>query len=516
MSKQPVLIYKGPVMIYKDTSDPTSAASVFISDYTSFKSVGTKSRSSLSSKRAAQDVIISNAAPMKEPTSFKKIKDLGQGSYGVVSMIQGNDGKEYAQKVMSLDDSSVLNEVDLALRLIHPNIIRAVRVKAYTEKEGRYDSHNVRLTLELADSDMNTWLQKQAYIVPLHIVKIMHQLLSAVHFLHQQGYYHCDIKPHNILMFGDLPKIADLGLSFPFEHPSQNCGTLGWISPQALDVNIVLTNEDINYVQADIFSLGVVLFKLVTGDSMFDYGDGDIITAYELFENRVEYARDAAERQKEENKARLLTLVSKMTALSQSDRLQTIQQALDELSYWGTEYTIPIPGVVKATNMINHCSTVNNLTFTSFVSRLYSMYANSYEFAGNGLCMMISITLLARVLPLLHNQPDQEENDILDAIVYISCKYLEVIYISPGSDTWAQIINIINYVGGIIRVPSIYDVAENAQQIYAFVNMVMTAGTKGCGWLVTLTPQQQLDLVRNVSGDEPKWHPIVWRFSDEY
>ena len=101
---------------------------------------------------------------------------------------------------------------------------------------------------------------------------VMEQLLLTVDFFHQHHVVHRDIKLDNILIYkiesGDLNvKIADLGLatvasSDPMELLQVKCGTPAYMAPEIL--------RDEGYrEQADIFSLGVLFFNIISGHYLF-------------------------------------------------------------------------------------------------------------------------------------------------------------------------------------------------------------------------------------------------------
>jgi serine/threonine protein kinase len=79
-------------------------------------------------------------------------------------------------------------------------------------------------------------------------------LTGALDFLHQQGLIHRDIKPSNIIFVAGLPKLADIGLVADVGEARSFVGTEGYIPP-----------EGPGTPQADVFSLGKVLYGAVTG-----------------------------------------------------------------------------------------------------------------------------------------------------------------------------------------------------------------------------------------------------------
>ena len=108
-----------------------------------------------------------------------------------------------------------MREVDIHKRLKHKNII-----KLYASCE---DSEFIYLILEYAEkgnlfffirNNKQRLSESQAYHYFI-------QTCSGIHFLHQNGFIHRDIKPTNILMNDSIPKIADFGFS-KLERPDVN------------------------------------------------------------------------------------------------------------------------------------------------------------------------------------------------------------------------------------------------------------------------------------------------------
>ena len=113
------------------------------------------------------------------------------------------------------------------------------------------------------------------------------QILSAVRYLHDFGYIHCDVKLENILLFESLTnpvlKLTDFGFAIPYS-PSKKMqygrGSLHYASPE-----IILSREFYG-PEADIWSLGVVLFTLVCGAFPLDFSNRSVGDAYKLLDRQ--------------------------------------------------------------------------------------------------------------------------------------------------------------------------------------------------------------------------------------
>ena len=203
-----------------------------------------------------------------DPSTIPLGKFLGQGTYGKVYEVDVM-GKKMALKKIDSDTYEGLQEIGelVYLRMLdHPNIIHC---DAFTvAKEG------LGIVLPLANRDLQGELSMKKHSHN-DIIKWMYQILSAVHFLHKNGYFHCDIKPQNILMVGDDAIVADLGLLGDKHQAGNACQSLA--SPQRMYQNSrsiaspIIAKKKTNEYKDDIWAIGMTFYMMIMHDYPFPF-----------------------------------------------------------------------------------------------------------------------------------------------------------------------------------------------------------------------------------------------------
>ncbi len=147
--------------------------------------------------------------------------------------------------------------------LNHPNI---VGVYDQGESDGNY-----YLVMELVDGVSLRDIMEEAQLSPEEALKIVPSLCAALEYAHERGLVHRDIKPENILIDqAGTPRIADFGLvrilgegriaETRLTKTQTVLGTIDYMSPEQRE-----GLSDIDH-RADIYSLGVVLYEMLTGE----------------------------------------------------------------------------------------------------------------------------------------------------------------------------------------------------------------------------------------------------------
>jgi serine/threonine-protein kinase PpkA len=221
-------------------------------------------------------------------TGFEIISLLGEGGVAKVYLgIQEKLKRKVAIKLLNpffLRDKTVASrferEAKTAASLSHSNIIHIFD----TGKSGDYHY----LVMEYMEESLRERMQ----LDPLHIIPpqralaIIVDILNALDYAHFRGVYHRDIKPENIMFRQDsTPVLVDFGIARVYDSSVQLTGsdsiigTIHYMSPEqcnALEVD----------GRCDMYSLGVVLFEMLTGEKPYK-GDRWISVLHQHIEKPV-------------------------------------------------------------------------------------------------------------------------------------------------------------------------------------------------------------------------------------
>ena len=207
-------------------------------------------------------------------TDYKKkyeyIQMLGCGAFGKVRLYVDRQCKSFRYAIKTLKKDyfnkhvldSIEREVDILRSLDHPNIVKYF--------ETYEDDHFIHIVMEYIPGDNLFKLitnKKYFKFTEKEICQLITCLLKAVLFLHHNNIVHRDIKPENILFSvpGDFNalKLIDFGLSIQKNAKNDNrrVGTPYYMSPEMIHGNFVY--------ESDMWSIGVILFVMVTGKQPF-------------------------------------------------------------------------------------------------------------------------------------------------------------------------------------------------------------------------------------------------------
>jgi len=228
-------------------------------------------------------VIMDNSEIKPTLGRYEIVKELGRGAMGTVFL--GKDpriNREVAIKTLRYEeiDSEQLAEVkkrffreaEAAGKLSHPNIVTIFDVGE--------DYEIAYMAMELLDgSDLAKYCRKENLLPVPETVRIVSSVASALDYAHANGIVHRDIKPANIMILtnGEV-KVADFGIARVMATSKTQTGivlgTPSYMSPEQI------AGKKVDG-RSDLFSLGVVLYELISGEKPFG-GDSIATLMYNI------------------------------------------------------------------------------------------------------------------------------------------------------------------------------------------------------------------------------------------
>lgn len=280
---------------------------------------------------------------------YEVIKKLGSGGMADVFLAQDKLlGREVALKILSsryAHDEQFIErfrrEASSAASLNHPNI-----VQIYDRGEAE-DTYYIAMEY-LEGRSLKEIILKYAPLSPDLVVSVSVQILEALRFAHRRDVIHRDIKPQNIIVDNEgRVKVTDFGIAragsaSTMTEAGSILGTAHYLSPEQAQGQPV-------EAASDLYSLGVVMYEMVTGRLPYD-GDNPVTIAMQHVHEVPVPPRHVAPELPENLEAVILRSLGKKP----TDRYLTAQAFLDDLRrvQQGKDVSAPIAFVEEATQVL--------------------------------------------------------------------------------------------------------------------------------------------------------------------
>jgi len=195
-----------------------------------------------------------------------------------VGFIVNEHGQKIARKkYFRVDDNFGLNRPDLEFHLL--DLFKDTDLFPQPVRQYNDNGHLV-VEMECCGHDL---VQQRNYVAPTFSPVVardcFRQLLNAVHEMHSRDYAHCDIKPENVLIDPATNKIVlcDLGQALKKDQIARGPrGSNGYRAPE------MLQPSEYDAFRADMFSLGQVLFYMLTGQNLYNHAANPMIPPFAI------------------------------------------------------------------------------------------------------------------------------------------------------------------------------------------------------------------------------------------
>jgi len=259
---------------------------------------------------------------------------LGEGGMGRVYLAEHvKMNRQCAIKVMNpslINDTESATrfsrEASNAARILHPNV---AAVFDYGEAD-----KVVYLVMEYVDGEsLSAIIRREGALEPRRAVDIARQVADGLSAAHELGIIHRDLKPDNVIVarsrsHREVPKVVDFGIAKAMSESPKDAltrsglviGTPEYMSPEQL------LGDPVD-ARADVYSLGCILYQMLTGQSAFAAD-----TREQMIRRRLHEAPPHIREVMPELPARLDTVIAHMLARSAGDRLGSAAEVRDALN----------------------------------------------------------------------------------------------------------------------------------------------------------------------------------------
>jgi len=304
---------------------------------------------------------------------YTLINRIGRGGFGEVWLAERRAKFATTQVAVKLpldeqvEHATIEQEAKLwAQASGHPNVLPIIEADDY-------DGQIVIVSEYAPDGSLEQLLKSNSGLLPVkQAVELTIGILKGLEFLHSRKIIHRDLKPGNILLQGDTPRLADFGISRAMRTTSVSAniaGTPKYMAPEAFDGK--------RTVQTDIWSVGVLLYQMLTGKLPFPQEHyGELIGAI--------VNKEPAPLPETVSLA-LRKIVSKALSKNPSERYSSAREMREELSSKFEEQGVPtviLPLSQPSITKIKAKTKLLYFAIPAVVLLLFAIIASVYLLSG--------------------------------------------------------------------------------------------------------------------------------------
>jgi serine/threonine protein kinase len=201
---------------------------------------------------------------------YTLVSRIGRGAFGVVWLAEKRTSiatTRFALKLAHEDEvdlTTFKREAEIWVQASgHPNVLPIIEADIY-------DDQAVIVSEYAPSGSLRTWLEAHDGKAPSFdaAIQMTLQILAGLEHLHNRSIIHRDIKPDNILLQHEVPRLADFGIARVIKTDSSSkgvVGTLAYMAPECFDGK--------RSQQTDVWSVGILLYEMVTGAVPYRYAD---------------------------------------------------------------------------------------------------------------------------------------------------------------------------------------------------------------------------------------------------
>ncbi|MEZ5496211.1 MAG: serine/threonine-protein kinase [Gammaproteobacteria bacterium] len=304
-----------------------------------------------------------------EINGFQIQKVIGMGANGKVFLATENQtGESFAIKIplqlLSEDQMHRFHhESRLLSSLTHKNIAQVYQTGVIENSELPY------IVMEYVEGENIFYYCQNHTLTSQQKVKLFIQILDAIQYAHNRGIVHRDIKPDNILVTKDQQvKLLDFGIATATENSTQQLtqltktgqivGTLAYMSPEQV------SGLDTLDTRADVYSLGVVLYQLLSGSLPFKIDANQIFSAIskiiEDLPTKITAANNSVD-------SELATIVHHSIEKKADNRYQSANEFKRDLLNWLNDEPISVKSNYTLWYTLRHLARKHRALFTGTI-----------------------------------------------------------------------------------------------------------------------------------------------------